>query len=520
VATYTEMVYSSIRDILDVVFRHKGKSTLFFSVVVSSVTLFTYLAPPVYRAEAQLLVRSGRENLSVDLSSQERAVTMLHDRETQENRINSEVTILSSRYLLEQVVAELGEDAFLGKASTTDGRSSLVSHYFGQAKKSVRRALTAVGFATHITPHEQAVKNLMKDLILDVPHNSNIINVSYELSDRHLAKNTLELLLRRYLERHLEINRNMASPSFFEVETEKVKQVLVEAEEALEDFRELYSIASLSSQQDVLLLLIKDLEYAEQNAAAQVEASRARSNSLRSTMEGRSKELELSRVTGVHNFGVDAMKENLLNLRVEEVDVSARYQDAYPPLIELREKIRKTEEVLADEEDTHTEITLGPNLNYQSLELDLDKERSRLASEDERFSVLSDKVAGLKDQLLALSSREVRLKNLERDVQLADEDYRQYRGNLHRARISKALDENEVSNVSVIQPAELPLAPVRPKKALTIFMGFIVGLLGGFGVAYVFTYFDDTFKNNADVEKLLELPVLASISEGEFRSCT
>ena len=111
-------------------------------------------------------------------------------------------------------------------------------------------------------------------------------------------------------------------------------------------------------------------------------------------------------------------------------------------------------------------------------------------------------------------------KTMKRSVQLAEEEYRQYRGNLHRARISVALDRDKVSNVSAVQDATLPFTPVRPRKPLIIMMGIVFGLLGGIGLAYVCNYFDDTFKTDADVRKWLDLPVLASISEREFRACT
>ena len=56
----------SLRDFLYILFRHKWKVILFFLAVMVTVTLGTFLVAEIYRAEAKLMVRIGRENVSLD----------------------------------------------------------------------------------------------------------------------------------------------------------------------------------------------------------------------------------------------------------------------------------------------------------------------------------------------------------------------------------------------------------------------------------------------------------------------
>ena len=133
--------------------------------------------------------------------------------------------------------------------------------------------------------------------------------------------------------------------------------------------------------------------------------------------------------------------------------------------------------------------------------------------------MLAKEVTRLHDQLKALADQQVKLESVERRRQMAATEYAQYRDNLHRARISSELDKIKVSNASVVQPATQPLEPIRPKKLAIIAVGVLFGLLCALGLAYVSEYFDDTFRTDANVEKWLELPVLASVSEEEFRGC-
>jgi len=68
-----------------------------------------------------------------------------------------------------------------------------------------------------------------------------------------------------------------------------------------------------------------------------------------------------------------------------------------------------------------------------------------------------------------------------------------------------------VTNVSIVQQASAPRAPVKPNKKRALFLGAFLGLLLGFGVAYGFEYLDDTIKTPEEVEKRLGVPWLGYV---------
>jgi capsular exopolysaccharide synthesis family protein len=69
----------------------------------------------------------------------------------------------------------------------------------------------------------------------------------------------------------------------------------------------------------------------------------------------------------------------------------------------------------------------------------------------------------------------------------------------------------KANNVRIIDAAEVPKSPVRPKKAQNILIAIIVGLVGGTGLAFLIEYMDNTIKTTDDVERYVKLPLLGYV---------
>ncbi|HAQ07201.1 MAG TPA: capsular biosynthesis protein, partial [Bacillus bacterium] len=71
-----------------------------------------------------------------------------------------------------------------------------------------------------------------------------------------------------------------------------------------------------------------------------------------------------------------------------------------------------------------------------------------------------------------------------------------------------------VDNVSILATATVAegQAPIKPQPILNIAIALVVGLMTGVGLAFLLEYFDNTVKNEQDVERGLGLPILGVIS--------
>ncbi|WZL73658.1 Wzz/FepE/Etk N-terminal domain-containing protein [Clostridiaceae bacterium 35-E11] len=69
----------------------------------------------------------------------------------------------------------------------------------------------------------------------------------------------------------------------------------------------------------------------------------------------------------------------------------------------------------------------------------------------------------------------------------------------------------KVDNVQVIDKAEIPQGPIKPRPLLNILIAGFIGLMLGFGIVFLLEYLDNTIKTPNDVEKYLDLPIIGMI---------
>ena len=74
--------------------------------------------------------------------------------------------------------------------------------------------------------------------------------------------------------------------------------------------------------------------------------------------------------------------------------------------------------------------------------------------------------------------------------------------------ISESLPVDIIRLAEEARPAK---APFRPQVRQAIFRGIVFGLIGGVGAIFLLYYADHRFRRNEEVERLLGLPVLATI---------
>ena len=483
---YSEL---SLREVSYVLFRHKWKVTIFFLSVILIVSLGTFLSPKIYQSEATLLVRVGRESVTLDPSATTGQVISLgHSRDAE---INSEVEVLRSRDLVERVVETIGLDTFL--------------------KGLGRRTEKAVAPASAIGDRDNIIRTVIENLKIDVRKGSNIIHASYEGQGPELTQNVLIKLIDLYLEKHASVHRTPGSYEFFNQQTEQLRVSLAKTEENLRKVKNKTGIASLEDQRRVVYTRVNDLQRESELTYSSLAASEAKVR----VMEKALSDLPATTVTGetggVGNYGADLMRSKLYELKLKEQDLLSRYTEKSISVREIRRQIVEAEGLIAKEESTRTQVTKGLNEGYSRAQLDIFTEKGTLASLQAKAKVLRDQLVNARAELTLLNNNEVQIAELQRQLSIQEANYRKFSQNLEEARVGHALELQKISNISVVQPPTHPFRPVRPRKTLNLALGVLLGMLGGIALAFFSEYMDHTFKRPKDIEERLKLPLLAVI---------
>lgn len=512
-------VETSLRDVFRIFFRHRRKVLYFFATVMIAVSVYTAFSPRQYRSEAKLFVRLGRENVGLDATTtlgQAPPVTIPLSREEE---INSVVEVLTSRSLLEKIVDSLGPATILhpnksGAAvapSTTDPQSEPADAEPGSFVSTFRTGLSELGLVSDLSPRERAVTLLKKQIGVEAIKKTNVILLSYEGPNPLLAQRIVAKLIDYYLDQHVRLNRTPHAHEFLQEQTNTLKAKLGRLENELRLIKNSTGLASPTEQRQIIVTQIGRLEDELKTTQANASAAEAETRDLAQRLTSISPTSVLGEAVGYPNIAADGMRQQLYALQLKEKDLASRFTDQHPELKLVREQLASAKAVVDGLDPSRTQTTTGPNRTYEELRLAQLRQNAVLASLKAKASTLTTQLAEAKNRLETLNNSEMRLAQIQRDIQVLDISYRKYADSLEQARLDESLERERISNISVAQPPTLNHQPVQPKPLVMLFLGFVVAAFGGLCLALTAEYFDHTLKTAEEIERRLELPVLVSI---------
>lgn len=195
---------------------------------------------------------------------------------------------------------------------------------------------------------------------------------------------------------------------------------------------------------------------------------------------------------------VDA-KARLLDLRLKEQQLIEKYKESNRLVMNVRKEIELVTDFLRQqEEETASKGAL--------------KTEAELNAQFARDKTIRLQLSQVDREIQSMDLKEDELVDLKREVDTNDKNYRTYVDKLEDARISDDMNLQKMANVSVIQAATVPAKPIKPKKALNILLGMILGAVSGLGFAFFSEYSSQGLSTPESVEKRLGLPVLTTVS--------
>jgi len=473
------------RDFLSLIFKHKVKILVIFSAVTTVVGLGTLTSEPVYQAKSSFLVKPWKEDAprpGIEPGSGNTNVML-----SQDELINTEVQILTGRELAEKVVRTLGVSAIYPSLAKTDTKT--------------------------VTSIAAAVEQFCKNLKVVGIRKSNVIEVTFQHQDPNIAARALNILVEVFKEKHLALHSAPES-SFIMTQLTSYESKLKESERKMQQFQQATGVFSLEEQRSLLLRQRSDLDTAYKISQNSVSELKNRISVIRSQLANISRNNNRYTPTERDKIVIEA-KTKLLELKLKEQDLKRKYNESNPLVVDARKEVDLVTQFLRDQEEGIAGKVKTGNPVYQNVEIDLFKSEGELNTQLARADALKRQVSQLDKEIAQLDFNETKLQNLKREMTINEKNYRTYADKQEEARISEAMNRLKLSNIGIIQRADVPAKPANSNPIIKMIIGVVVGIFSGIGCAYVVEAVGQTFSDPESVEKYLGIPVLMTVPKKE-----
>jgi uncharacterized protein involved in exopolysaccharide biosynthesis len=441
--------------------RHKGKMALFFLVVMGGVAAFVLLGPRSYLSEAKLLVRLGRENVTLDPTATLGQAPVVAVPPSRENDINSVIEVARSRVILEKVADALGPQVLLNEVplSAEDSRQPAQRY--------------------------RAVRVLSRGLHVEAIKKSNVIAVTFEGNNPELAQVVVASVVDSFLDHHLSLHRTPRAPQFLAEQADRLRKELGRSEEELKRLKDRTGLVAPDGQLQQQLARIGKLEEDLVQTDAALAAATAEFTLLRQKLKELPPTALLTHTRGFPNQAADVMRGQLYALQLKELELLTKYPEENPEVRLLRKQIVTAKEILAKEEGARDQLAEGPSKAYEEAQLAVLKQEPIVAGLRARAKTLRSQLAQERDGLKRFSGDQLELKKQQRLVDLQESLVRRYSESVEQAQIDQALTQERITNIGIVQPATYELKPFRPRVGLALALGLAFALLGSISLALV-----------------------------------
>ncbi|HJQ22289.1 MAG TPA: polysaccharide biosynthesis tyrosine autokinase [Blastocatellia bacterium] len=185
------------------------------------------------------------------------------------------------------------------------------------------------------------------------------------------------------------------------------------------------------------------------------------------------------------------LQKQMADLLSQKAELSVKYGDDNPRVKEVNEKIEVIQKQLDD--------------SLRSLEEKLKTEYERALRDEQNFKAM---LAGAKGEATVQNQAEIQYTLLKQEVEVNKQLYQDFLNKTNQAEAQKVEQQN---NLRIIEAAEVPAAPIAPRRGFSILAALLLSTGIGVGLAFFLEYLDNTIKTVEDVSRYAQLPALSVI---------
>ena len=489
------------RQVLSFLLQYKWVVLGFLLTGAAAAWVYADFVPPVYESSGTLMITSGDNSPTDELSKIISQTTGYGTRSTLEN----ELQILKSRIFAEQIAQKLVEDKPEEIADFPIYWTESEEGEIVRASQSniANRIRNNIGFY-------QAVED------------ADVIKVNFQSSSPREASLVVNLAMQNYINNSTQQNRKAttSTANFLEGEKDKLKSRLQDAEQKLRGYMDATGIVQVDEQATGMVNQRVNTEVELQRVNLELQAIKQSIEDYRS---------QLDRISP----GLTEQLTEAIGPRIQaSQQMLAKYEQERSLILAKNPGVRKRDPLPSRLQFLDSEVTrLKSEINEMSKKLFTDdKEFMGINSEDraQMVSNLQGKLVELEMQRSQLESRQqalrtnknqvdakfnslpqgmVELAKLKRDVRINEELY----VNVSKQYADMSLLEQSQSGLGrIIDPANIPSYPVSPNKKIFLLLGLMLGGILSAGFIAIREYNDNSI-NSIGQLKTIYLPPLTVI---------
>jgi polysaccharide biosynthesis transport protein len=482
------------RSYLGILRKYKGLliTTSLAGAIIAAIAALR--AVPIYRASAKLLIERAAPQVV--------KVTEVLPTETAgaADYYPTQYGILKSVSLAREVVTKLAlqqHPEFVG----APGEKSF--DLLGWLRGSVRGVLEGIGIAPAARRHaavtsragaqeHQIVAAFLGRLKVDPVRNSRLVTISFEGRDPVLIAQIVNSLAEAYMNRAIELKLD-ATQTAMQWLRDKVgeeRKKIEQAEWALQAFRERENILSPQGGEEILVKKIVALN----DMYVQTRVKRLEMDSQSQMLQRIAKDPKLAEAFPLvmQNQFIQTLKSNADTLQLNLIELADRYNFKHPA---LQNKEAQLNAIKANMDHGIEQIR-------RSIEM-----QPQLARAMEEY--VQKLLVETKREVFAFNKKAIQYGVLQREVQAQSDVYNLLLKQLNETGVTEQL---RVGNASLIDPAEVPIMPVKPRKTQDTMLGLLVGFGVGLCIAWGLTALDTAIHTPDDLKQDLGFPLLGSIA--------
>ena len=348
------------------------------------------------------------------------------------------------------------------------------------------------------------------------------VSIGFESYDPLVAQEIVTAIVEEYRKQHTRTHRSQGGTEFLKTETEEVRAKLFESEKKFEEFKNRTQMISVDDQRKVMVERVAKLKNELLDTEALKSAAESEIRARKDLSEKMDQSQRLSKTEGAGNEGIDGMRQELFRLQVKYEEALSRYSPEHPTAKHIEEQLAAAQKRFDLAESKMVEVVEGPNKLYEGAIMEIMLKEPTLVALKSKSAALQMQLDEVVSKLDAFNANETEFIRLKREVEICDENFKRHARILQQASMDSSMQENDLSNLSIFQPASLNLKPYRPSKMVNLLAGLMAGFVGGCSLAVLLGFREACSvhggstglanrTSNLEFESFLDLPVIATI---------